>query len=351
MDHADDSADLFQRLEAVAVADGRAAMFDMLADSLVKSGRWHALFDLRLVQARAALGLPSSGDLAGIDAAQRDALDERSLAACREVGWPLLRAGNVAAGWMYLRAAAEPGDVAAALAELARRDPPAAGGEPDDEAAEQRRQEIVHIALWESIDPSLGLSLVLASQGTCNAITAYEQAVARLPASRQQPPAELLVNHLHGELRRALAADLQHRGLITPAATAEATSITALLAAAGGLENDPSVHVDVSHLQSVLRIARVCTDRSVIEKAWQLAAYACRLPPDAVYPGEPPFADVGMASRLFFGAHLGRDVDEAVRYFHRAAATARVEDSGTLPADALVLLLQRLGRPTKACRA
>jgi len=351
MDHADDSADLFQRLEAVAVAEGRAAMFDMLADSLVKSGHWHALFDLRLVQARASLGLPSSGDLGGIDAAQRDALDERSLAACREVGWPLLRAGNVAAGWMYLRAAAEPGEVAAALAELARRDTPVAGGEPDAEAAEQRRQEIVHIALWEGIDPALGLSLVLESQGTCNAITAYEQAVARLPASRQQPPAEVLVNHLHRELLRALAADLEHRGLVTSSAAAEATSIAALLAAAGGLENDLSVHVDVSHLQSVLRIARVCTDRSVIEKAWELAAYACRLPQDAVYPGEPPFTDVGAASRLFFGAHLGHDVDEAVRYFRRAAATARVEDSGTLPADALVLLLHRLGRPAEALHA
>jgi len=351
MNHTPDSDDLFSKLEAVAAAEGRDAMFEVLADALVQSRRWHALFDLRLVQARAALGLPTSGDLGGIDAATRDALDERSLAACREVGWPLVREGHVAAGWMYLRAAADPAEIAAVLAELATHDAPTADGDPADEAAENRRQEIVHIALWEGIDPALGLALVLESQGTCNAITTYEQAVARLPAGRQQPAAELLVNHLHREVLESLAADLERRGLVTADAAKQATSITALLAAGGGLEDDPSVHVDVSHLQSVLRIARICTARPASEKAWELAVYACRLPQEAVYPGEPPFEDVGRASRLFFGAHLGRDVDEAVRYFRRAAATARVEESGTLPADTLVLLLHRLGRPTEALHA
>jgi hypothetical protein len=165
---------------------------------------------------------------------------------------------------------------------------------------------------------------------------------------RQRPAARVLVGHLHRELCGALAADLRSRGLgDLPAAP---DSIPDLLAAAGGLADDPSVHVDVSHLQSVLRIARVCDDEPTVAQAWELAAYGCRLPAEVVYPGEPPFAEVAPASRLYFAALLGRDVEEAVRFFRREAVTADA-DAGTLPCDTLVLLLWRLGRPAEALHA
>ena len=334
--------DLFDTLAAQATR-GHDDLFATLASSLTDRRRWHALFDLRLLEARAALGLPLTGDLGTLDAASREQLDERSLAACREVGWPLFDEGSVAAGWMYLRAAAEPAEVAAKLRDLAARLP------ADEEAAETRRGEILHVALWEGIDPALGIELVLESQGTCNAITAYEQAVSRLPAARQQAAAAVLVAHLHREVLAHLAADLERRGLVKPGAAH--TSIVELLAAAGGLVDDPSVHVDVSHLQSALRIARVATDRAVIGQAWELAVYACRLPAEATYPGEPPFETVGEASRLFYAAQLGRDVDAAVRFFRSAAAAARLDEAGTLPADILALLLWRLGRPAEALHA
>lgn len=333
---------LFDTLAAEA-ARGPAELFAALTASLIERRRWHALFDLRLLEARAALGLPVAGDLGTLDAPSREQLDERSLTACREVGWPLLDEGAVAAGWMYLRAAAEPAEVAAKLRGLAARLP------ADDDVAEAQRQEILHVALWEGVDPALGLELVLAAQGTCNAITAYEQAVSRLPAARQQAAAAVLVAHLHREVLENLAADLARRGLGQPGGAA--LSIVGLLEAAGGLADDQSVHVDVSHLQSVLRIARVATDRAVIEQAWELAVYACRLPADVTYPGEPPFENVGEASRLFYAAELGRDVAPAVRFFRSAAATARLDDAGTLPADILALLLWRLGRPAEALHA
>ncbi|NCA10553.1 hypothetical protein EBR56_01885, partial [bacterium] len=84
--------DLFDTLAEDATRD-TTEMFRTLADSLRERRRWHALFDLRLLEARAALGLPISGELAAVDPVRRDALDERSLAACREVGWPLLDEG------------------------------------------------------------------------------------------------------------------------------------------------------------------------------------------------------------------------------------------------------------------
>jgi hypothetical protein len=356
--------DIFTQLAATADsagAAGAAAMFDTLAASLKARGRWHALFDLRLLEARIALGLPATGELTGrggegdVSPADRDQLDERSLAACREVGWPLLEAGQVAAAWMYLRASAAPAEVAEKLAGLA--DGITASQENlhtiDDEETAARLQEIVHVALWEGLDPALGIDLIVRSQGTCNSITAYEQAVSRLPARRQAPAAGVLVHHLHREVATALAGDLAHRGAAFSAADTSVASITPLLdllRQVGG-PDDSSIHVDVSHLQSVLRIARVCTDPDTIREAWELACYACRLPSDVVYPGEPPFENVGESSRLFFGAQLGHDVDRAIGLFRRSAARARIEESGTLPADTLVLLFTRLGRPKEALHA
>jgi hypothetical protein len=360
-DSSTDPDDIFSQLAATADTAGAAAMFDTLATSLKDRGRWHALFDLRLLQARIALGLPATGELRGegsegdISPEDRDQLDERSLAACREVGWPLLEAGQVAAAWMYLRAAAAPAEVAEKLESLAHGITASADNLQtiDDEETAARLQEIVHVALWEGLDPALGIDLVIRTQGTCNSITAYEQAVSRLPARRQAPAAGVLVHHLHREVASALAADLAQRGAAVTAVDASGASIIPLLdllREVGG-EDDASIHVDVSHLQSVLRIARVCTDSDVIREAWELACYACRLPAEVVYPGEPPFEDVGQSSRMFFGAQLGHDVDRAIGFFRRSAARARLEESGTLPSDTLVLLLTRLGRSTEALHA
>jgi hypothetical protein len=296
----------------------------------------------------------------------RSEIDARSLAACREVGWPLVEEGQVAAGWMYLRAAVTPAEMAERLAGWVARLPAQEMGAADT-PAEETAQEIIHVALWEGIDPALGLSLLLTRNGTCNAITAYEQAVSRLPAQRQQPAARLLVNHLYSEIRANLAHDLASRGRLATAETAigiegklealgiegklEAPGIAEMLDATGGLTDDGSIHVDVSHLQSVLRLARVCTDRDTIQQAWELARYGCRLPPEVIYPGEPPFENVAEASRHFFGAQLGHEVTQAVAYFRKAAVLANVEEAGTLPSDTLMLLLWRLGRPQEALHA
>lgn len=342
---AEPAADGFEQLAATCAAAGPDAMFDELAASLAARGRWHAVFDARLAQARLALGLPATGGTATLEPAVRDRLEDRTLAACREVGWPLLEAGRVREAWMYLRAAAEPAEVATRLARLAAAT--AATADDDDDAA-RRLEEIVAVALWEGVDPSLGIGLVLRLQGTCNAITAFEQAVTGLPAPRQEEAAATLVAHLHGELAERLAADLADRGLAA-GVNAAGRSIVALLDLAGGLRDDPAVHVDVSHLHAVLRFARVCGDEPTIRRAWELACYAARLPAEFVQPGEPPFTDAA-ASRAFFGAQLGSDVEPAIDRFRRAAEAGDAE-AGTLPRDTLVLLLWRLGRPGEALRA
>lgn len=338
----------FDRIENVCAERGVAAMCDELAASLAARGRWHAVFDLRLVQARLSLGLPTSGTIDATDDATRTHLDELTLGACREVGWPLLESGQVAAAWMYLRAAVPNHEFAAGLGPLVARTVAALQQSSDDEDAARLVEEILGVALWDSADPELGIGLVLETQGTCNAITAYEQAVSRLPAARQQPAAARLVGHLHDELVRAVAGDLEARGIDTKGSLVAEMPLVALLDSAGGLVGDPNIHVDVSHLQSVLRIARVCADQATLRRCYELAVYGCRLPAEVTYPGEPPFENVAEASRHFFGAQIGRGASEAVTFFRRQVATADPDLAGSLPLDTLVLLLTRLGRSAEA---
>ena len=353
------SSELCDTLAATATARGLEGMFAELTASLAARKRWHSLFDARLMEARASLGLPLAGDSRTIPTEKQAALEAKSLEACREVGWPLVEEGKVAAGWMYLRAAVEPEEMGRRMAALAERvdvsaagttgDQPATDDAPDAEQADETIQEIIHVALWEGVDPALGLQLLLTRNGTCNTITAYEQAVSRLPAVRQRPAADLLVAHLHREVLASLVHDLHRRGI--PVEPGPDASLIGVLEAAGGLKDDPAVHVDVSHLQSVLRIARVCTDHVTLRRAWELASYACRLPKESVYPGEPPFENVGEASRLFYGAQLGIEVDGAIAFFRKAAVLSKVEQAGSLPGDVLVLLLWRLARPAEALHA
>ena len=353
------SSNLCDTLAATAAARGLEGMFAELTASLAARKRWHSLFDARLMEARSALGLPLAGDSRTIPTEKQAALEATSLEACREAGWPLVEEGKVAAGWMYLRAAVEPEEMGRRMRLLAERltgpesaasvAAPATDDSPEAAQTDETLQEIIHVALWEGVAPELGPELLLSRNGTCNTITAYEQAVSRLPAARQRPAADLLVAHLHREVLASLVHDLHRRGV--PVEPGPDASLIGVLEAAGGLKDDPSVHVDVSHLQSVLRIGRVCTDHATLRRCFELASYACRLPRESVYPGEPPFENVGEASRLFYGAQLGVDVEPAIAFFRKAAVMAKVEQSGSLPGDVLVLLLWRLGRPAEALHA
>ena len=324
-------------------------MLTALGDELTRDRRWHALFDLRLMQARRAEGLPVVGDAGTLSPEVRDAFEERSRQACLEVGWPLLDDGQVAAAWMYLRASAELDEVAARLEQVAA----SLDGRDDDEAR-RLLEELVHVALWESVNPPLGLRLLLAHNGTCNTVTAYDQSVSRLPPAKQAPAAAVLVEHLTAELIANLSHDLTRRGIDVSGID----TLPGLLAAAGDPSQPLGPHVDISHLHAVLRFARVCTDAEVLRKGLDLAIYADRLPEELRYPGDGPFTEVAQASRHFFAGCLGESVDEAAAFFREQAGIAD-DGSRTDPAsprgpleqlavEYLIVLLAHGGRPAEA---
>ena len=75
------------------------------------------------------------------------------------------------------------------------------------------------------------------------------------------------------------------------------------------LAND-SYHIDVSHLNAVVRFARAL-DRECpeLDLALQLAEYGARLAPQYQYAGTPPFEEFYPAHIRFLGALLGRDIE------------------------------------------
>ena len=169
-----DIASLATELTATLEANGIDAMFQKLEDSLRHSCRWHSLFDAHLLRARASLGLPLVGPVVDADKTTKKKLDDKTIAACREVGWKLFDEGQIASGWMYLRAAVEPQEVADKLSQIASQILEQEESVADEEEY-QPLQEIIQLALWENLDPALGIRVMLAAQGTCNAVTAYEQ--------------------------------------------------------------------------------------------------------------------------------------------------------------------------------
>jgi hypothetical protein len=196
------------------------------------------------------------------------------------------------------------------------------------------------VCLHEGVDVRRGYQLVLEHYGTCNAITTYESAVARLGKSDQQAAAEQLVRHVHAELQRSLETDIARQEGSQPTEK----TIAALVADRDWLFGEYSYHIDTTHLASTVRIARVVEDKPTLELAIDMTAYGRRLAKQFQYKGEEPFAEIYPSHALYLSAVVGRDMDAAVEYFRQKSESLSVEEHGSLPVEVYVQLLDRIGR-------
>jgi len=332
--------DTFAELESVLASEGAGPMLARLAEALRAEKRYHELFDARLLASRHELGLPPilSGTLDELPEAERTQLEERYVAACREVGHLLLADGLIREAWMYLRPTGDREAVSEALTQLAQA---------DDLAERQQIEPLVEVALHEGVNPELGYRVVLDHYGTCNAITLLEGMVHERPRAQQQLLVGLLIRRVYNDLLANVRADVERR---SGKSDAEA-SLASLLEGADDLLADDNYHLDTSHLHATVRFARLVEDRELIGLAWELTEYGRRLAALYQYPGEPPFEESYVAHGRFFGAQLGRDVDEALNYFRTRATEAPAEQRGTLPAEVYIVLLARIGRREEAMSA
>jgi hypothetical protein len=312
-------------------------LFRDVAQRLVAAGEFHRLFDLRLIQERRRLGLPLDRrtPIDDVEEPLRSQLEAGYLAACREVGELLLEAGRLREAWMYLRPAGDKLALRQRLSQVVL----------DDERAD----ELVELALFETIDPERGYAWLLGRNGTCNAITTLDGLSPQLGLADLRACAAVLVRHVYRELHGNLRGHLNRLKGEAPTSL----NVLELIDQHPELLADGSYHLDVSHLASTMRYARLLTEPSLVTKALEMAEYGSRLPKELQYAGEAPFEDQFPTHRLLLAATLGRNVDEALAYFQgRASASAvRSEQDNTTAVETYLILLTRVGRSGDALAA
>ena len=327
---------IFDELESTLTCGGVEPALEQLAEHFRTERRYHELFDTRLMQSRHRLGLPIvlTTPLDELPEPERSQLEESYLESCREVGRLLLDEGKVREAWVYLRPTGETSNVAEAIQKI----------EPTDE----NLSDLIGVALHEGVAPAYGYRLILSHYGTCNAITTFDAELGRFRRQDQQAAAELLLRQMHADLKENVRAHIKQQEGAEPA---EEVTLDKLVAGREWLFEGGNYHLDTTHLNSAVRIARILEDQGSMHLAWELTEYGRRLDQQYQFAGEEPFADVYPSNGLFYRAQLGKQVDEAVAYFREKAESLNLDQEGSMPAETYIALLARLGRLSEAMEA
>ncbi len=337
----------FEALESALQKGGPGAAFDQLAATLRAEKKLPQLFEALLMKKRHALGLPLLGadTFRDLPESMQVEVEDYYVQVCREVGSLYLEEGDIAGSWPYFRAIDEPKKVAEALEGW---QPPAAGAAQGScEAAGATTDAIIDIALNQGANPRRGYELVLSQYGVCRAITVLEHQFPHTGEIKDECAA-LLVRRLHRDLVESLRADIRNREGQAPSED----DVRKLIENRSWLFEDHGYHVDVSHLQSVIRVSAGLKQKELLELALQMAEYGRRLPRDFQSNDRPPFDDFYNDYRIFLQAISGVGIDGAVRYFTQKADRATPDDDGKhFPGEILVHLLFRVGRYQDAIAA
>lgn len=327
------STDLFAEIEALCSSSGPSAGIERLITALEEQKDWHHLFDALLMRKKLSMGLPTTRPTSFDDVPERrrDEFEQSYLEAARGVGDGLLADGQIAQAWMYFRTIREPGPIAAAIEKL-----PVGG--PVDE-------QILEIALFQGVAPAKGVEMMLASHGTCSTITALDQQLSQMPDPQRRQCAALMVQRLYRDLRDSIEADVKRRQPMLP----PGQSVRELIAGRDSIFENDNYHIDVSHLNAVVRMARDLRPGDVeLKQALQLAQYGAKLASQYQYAGTPPFTDFYPAHQQFFRALLGEDVDGALEFFRGQLTDDPADTNNKLVALTLVDLCEKLGRSQDA---
>lgn len=322
----DDLKSLFEK-------QGSAATINRLIAGLREEKRYHQLFDALLMKRRLELGLPLTRptSLKDVPEKLRDEFEKFYVDSAREVGQLLLQDNAITQAWNYFRAINEPQQIAAAIEAL-----------PDNGPADE---QVIEIALFHGVSPVKGLKMFLASHGTCSTITAFDQQFLQLAPDFRKQCAQVMVRKLYDDLRDNVQHDVQRRQPMAP----PGQSLRELIAGKEWLFAEDAYHIDVSHLNAVVRFARAldatCQE---LDLALQLAMYGSRLAPQYQYAGNAPFEEFYPAHIQFFKALLGQDRDEALAYFRSKLKDDPSDSDSHLAAYALVDLLTRIDRKDEA---
>ncbi|MGL5096808.1 MAG: hypothetical protein ACRDD1_14530 [Planctomycetia bacterium] len=324
----------FDQVAAVLAARGPAAAAAELVESFRERRQFHRVFDALLLQSRCDLGLPlvhpRSTDLAP---ALREVYESRVMDACRTVGALFLADGDLPSAFQYYHMIGEVEPIHDALDKFKPM---------DGEAVEP----LVDIALSQGVHPARGLGWVLEKYGLCQAITACEQALNQnLKPAVRDACVKLLVKSLHEELSSRLSAEIAAKEGTAPPA---ALNLPPLWKTREWLFAEDNYHVDTSHLNSIVRFARLLPKCDELFLAIQLCEYGLRLSERYRYPESPPFENLYADSAIYFCGVVGLEIEKALEHFKRKADEAGEDETAAYAKDMYAQLLARAGRVDQA---
>lgn len=336
---------IFEQLQADYQTGGMQAALDRAETTLRKQQRYHELFEVLKMQARHKLGQPVlHQDAVSLSEAQQRQLEDSLLAACRDVGFCLLQAGQIQESWGYLKHLTDQDEIRQKILDI--------------KVTEENVEAIIGLLLYEGLDCDRGFALVLEKYGTCNAITTMQNALYGRSRKDRCAAGQRLVAHVHRELLESVKAHIERQaaegGEVKTDNRKDAASecrLADLIQGRGFLFENGSYHIDTSHLSSTVQIAVELSDAESWELALDLTRYGEHLHADLQYPSHPPFEDTYPSHAKFFSALLGQDVDSSVSYFRDRAVQTDAHQEGTQVIETYVDLLARIGRPAEAMEA
>ena len=323
--------EVFEQVQDALRAGDAAAAFDLLIERFRAEKAYPLIFEARLMKKRNELGLPliQTEPFRDLDDNVRSRYEEATVEAARETGGLFLAAGDVQRAWPYFRAVGEKEAVRQAIDAFSAEE----SGETLD--------GVVEVAYHEQVHPRKGFELILKHYGICRAITNFSQ----YPADEGRADcAHLLAETLSSELAANLRYAIEQREGAAPADGGPAE----LARGREWLFEGNAYYIDTSHVSSLVQMAHSIERPETLELLLGLTEYGKRLSEMYQFPGNPPFENVFEDFGIYIRTVLGRDVDAGAAHFRRKIETCDPQIAGTAPAQTLVNLLLRIGRPAEA---
>ncbi|MBV9123629.1 MAG: hypothetical protein JO112_09750 [Planctomycetes bacterium] len=324
---------LFHDLQHTLTEAGPAAAIDQLCAALRERKDYSGLFYALLMKKRFELGVSPipTGPAQNLPAAVHESYEDAIREAGRLVGRFYLDEGDIPHAWMYFRMLGEPAPVAEALARISP-------------SPEEDVQPLIDIAYNQGVHPRKGFDLVLDRFGICSSITLITGQEFPHPPDVRDYCIKRLVRALHQELCDRLRAEIVRREGSAPTGS----TVRELLAGRDWLFEDDFYHIDVSHLGAVVQMSTLLAPGEELDMARELCAYGQRLSPRFRSEGVPPFEDQYRDYGVYLDILAGDRIEEGLAHFRAKLEKVDPQMPDPGPAEVLVNLLVRLGRPEEA---
>lgn len=320
-------------LQSAFKSQGPAAAIEKLIADRKAAGDYQGLFYSLLMKKRHELGLVpiATGNNNDVPESQLDAFENGIRDAARSVGSLLLADKKLPQAWAYFRMIGEPGPVREALEamELPQDDDP---------------QPFISIAFHEGVSPKRGFDWLLSRYGMCNAITTVSSGEMPFAADVKHHCVKTLIRALHADLMERLRGEIQAKQGFAPTGN----TLKEIIEGRDWLFAEDQYHVDMSHLNAVIQMAGQLEPCPEMALARDLCAYGRKLSPRFGFQTDPPFENLYVDYDVYLAILQGDEVDKNLDHFRKKAAEADPETIGPYPAEVLVNLLLKIGRPAEA---